>query len=154
MKEQLIEAWRINNRMNILLIDNVDDSGLQKTLSTKGGRTIYLQLVHVHNVRLGWLEVSAKDIFDKYTKLDKEKAFDRKGLRKAFEESGKAIEELIDKSWENDGKVKGFKKGLIPMIAYFIAHEGHHRGHAMLTLKETGVKVPDTLKWGLWEWDK
>jgi uncharacterized damage-inducible protein DinB len=154
MKEQLIEAWRINNRMNILLIDNVDDSGLQKTLSTKGGRTIYLQLVHVHNVRLGWLEVSAKDIFDKYTKLDKEKAFDRKGLRKAFEESGKAIEELIDKSWENDGKVKGFKKGLIPMIAYFIAHEGHHRGHAMLTLKETGVKVPDALKWGLWEWDK
>jgi len=154
MKEQLIEAWRTNNRMNILLIDNVDDMGLQKTLSTKGGRTIYLQLVHVHNVRLGWLEVSAKDIFDKYTKLDKEKAFDRRGLRKAFEESGKAIEELIDKSWENDGKVKGFKKGLIQMIAYFIAHEGHHRGHAMLTLKETGVKVPDTLKWGLWEWDK
>jgi len=154
MKEQLIEAWRTNNRMNILLIDNVDDMGLQKTLSTKGGRTIYLQLVHVHNVRLGWLEVSAKDIFDKYTKLDKEKAFDRRGLRKAFEESGKAIEELIDKSWENDGKVKGFKKGLIHMIAYFIAHEGHHRGHAMLTLKETGVKVPDTLKWGLWEWDK
>ena len=154
MKEQLIEAWRINNRMNILLIDNVDDSGLQKTLSIRGGRTIYVQLVHVHNVRLGWLEVSAKDIFDKYTKLDKEKAFDRKRLRKAFEESGKAIEELIDKSWENDGKVKGFKKGLIPMIAYFIAHEGHHRGHAMLTLKQTGVKVPDSLKWGLWEWDK
>jgi uncharacterized damage-inducible protein DinB len=155
MKEQLIEAWRINNRMNLLLIDNVDDSGLQKTLSTRGGRTIYQQLVHVHNVRLGWLEVSAKDIFDKYTKLDKkEAAFDRKVLRNAFEESGKAIEELIDKSWENDGKVKGFKKGLIPMIAYFIAHEGHHRGHAMLSLKQTGVKLPDTLKWGLWEWDK
>ena len=154
MKEQLIEAWRINNRMNLLLIDNVDDSGLQKTLSTRGGRTIYLQLVHVHNVRLGWLEVSAKEIFVKYTKLDKEAAFDRKRLRKAFEESGKAIQEFIDKSWENDGKVKSFKKGLIPMIAYFIAHEAHHRGHAMLTLKQSGVKIPDSLKWGIWEWDK
>jgi uncharacterized damage-inducible protein DinB len=154
MKEQLIEAWRTNNRMNLLLIDSVDDSGLQKTLSTHGGRTIYLQLIHVHNVRLGWMEVSAKDIFKKYTKLDKAAAFNRKGLRKAFEESGKAIEEFIDKSWENGGNVKSFKKGLIPMIAYFIAHEAHHRGSAMLTLKQCGVKVTDALKWGLWEWDK
>jgi uncharacterized damage-inducible protein DinB len=33
-----------------------------------------------------------------------------------------------------------------------IAHEGHHRGHAMLTLKQCGIKLPDVLKWGLWEW--
>ena len=154
MKEQLLEAWRINNKMNLLLIDNVDDEGMQKTLSTRGGRTVYLQWVHVHNVRLGWLEVAAKDIFKKYKLLDKEASYDRKALRTAFEESGQAIEEFIDKSWEEGGKVKGFKKGLIPFIAYLLTHEGHHRGHTMLTLKQSGVKVSDKLKWGLWEWDK
>src|SRR6266542_3149891 len=100
MKEQLIEAWRINNRMNLLLIDNVNDEGMQKTLSTRGGRTVYLQLVHVHNVRLGWIEVAAKDIFKKYKTLDKEAAYDKRVLRRSFEESGKAVEEFIEHSWD------------------------------------------------------
>ena len=140
--------------MNLLFIDTVTDDGMQKTLSTRGGRTIYKQLLHVHNVRLGWIEAAAKDIFSKCKLLDKEAPYDKKRLRKSFEESGKAVEELIDRSWDEGGKVKGFKKGLIPMIGYFLAHEGHHRGQAILTLKQTGVKIPDALKWGLWEWNK
>ena len=47
-----------------------------------------------------------------------------------------------------------YEKGLIPFIAYLIAHESHHRGNAIVTLKQSGVKVSDKLKWGLWEWDK
>lgn len=154
MKEQLIEAWRINNRMNLLFIDNVDDNGMHKTLSKRGGRTVYQQLLHVHNVRLGWIEVAAKDIFMKYQRLDKDASYDKALLRKSFEQSAQAVEELIDRSWEEGGKVRGFKKGLIPMIAYLVAHEGHHRGHALVTLKQTGMKIPDSLKWGLWEWNK
>src|SRR5258705_10793449 len=154
MKEQLIAAWQTSNKMNLLLIDSVNDEGMQKTLSTRGGRTVYQQLVHVHNVRLTWMEVAAKDIFKKNKQLDKEATYDKKLLRKSFEESSKVIEEFIERSWDEGGKVKGFKKGLIPMIGYFIAHEAHHRGHAMLTLKQCGVKLPEVLKWGLWEWDK
>jgi len=154
MKEQLIEAWKTNNKMNLLFLDNVNDIAMQKTLSDRGGRTIYLQLVHVHNVRMSWLEIIAKDIFKKYKPLDKEAPYDKKALKKAFEESGKAIEEFIDRSWDEGGKVKSFKKGLIPFISYLVAHEGHHRGHAILTIKQSGLKIPDKLKWGLWEWDK
>ena len=154
MKEQLIDAWKINNRMSLLFIDTIDDEGMQKTLSKRGGRTVYLQLVHVHNVRMRWIEIAAKGIFKNYKQLDKEAPYDKKLLRRSFEESGKVVKELIDRSWNDGGKVKGFKKGLIPMISYLIAHEAHHRGHAILTLKQSGIKLPDTLKWGLWEWDK
>ena len=154
MKEQLMEAWQINNRMNLLLIENIDDISMQKTLSTRGGRTIYLQLVHMHNVRMTWLEVIAKDIFLKYRQLDKDASFNRGALIKAFHDSAKGIEEFINQSWEKGGAVKSFKKGLIPFIAYFISHESHHRGQALLTLKQSGIKIPDTLKWGLWEWGK
>lgn len=154
MKEQLIDAWHTSNKMSLLFIDNVDDAAMQKTLSTRGGRTVYLQLVHVQNVRMNWMEIIAKDIFKKYKSLEKTAPYDRKILRTSFEESGNAIEEFINRSWEDGGKVKSFKKGLIPFIAYLVAHESHHRGHAILTLKESGVKLPDVLKWGLWEWDK
>lgn len=154
MKEQLLDTWQINNRMNLLLMENISDTGMEKTLSTRGGRTVYLQLVHVHDVRMNWLEVCAKDIFKKYSILNKEAAFDRKALRKAFEDSAKGVEELLSQSWDDGGKVKSFRKGVIPMLGYFISHESHHRGSIILTLKQTGEKIPDAVKWGLWEWGK
>ena len=106
------------------------------------------------NVRMKWLEICAKDIFSKYSVLNKESAFDRKALRKAFEDSAKGIEELLSRSWDDGGKVRGFKKGVIPMLGYFISHESHHRGSIILTLKQTGEKIPDAIKWGLWDWGK
>src|SRR6185503_13382074 len=148
MKEQLLAAWQTHEKMNRLLIDSISDTGMQKTLSTRGGRTIYQQLVHIHNVRMQWLEICSKDIFSKYKVLDKETSFSRKGLQKAFEDSAKGIEELLSRSWDGGGKVKGFKKGVIPLLGYFISHESHHRGNILLTLKQSGEKIPDTVKWG------
>jgi uncharacterized damage-inducible protein DinB len=40
------------------------------------------------------------------------------------------------------------------MLGYFISHESHHRGSILLTLKQCGEKIPDAVKWGLWEWGK
>ena len=154
MKEQLLETWQIHHRMNELLINNITDSGMLKTLSTKGGRTIFLQWVHIHNVRMQWLEITAKDIFHKYKPLDKNLDFDRTTLLTSLKDSTSGIEELLSRSWDNGGKVKGFKKGIIPMLGYFVAHESHHRGNIMLTLKLTAEKIPDAIKWGLWEWGK
>ena len=154
MKDQLIDTWQINNRMNLLLMDNISDAGMQKSLSIRGGRTVYLQHIHMLNVRIQWLEICAKDIFKKCKVLDKETAFERKVLRKAIEDSSKGIAELLARSWDDGGKVKGFNKGVIPMLGYFISHESHHRGNILLTLKQSGEKIPDAVKWGLWEWGK
>jgi uncharacterized damage-inducible protein DinB len=38
------------------------------------------------------------------------------------------------------------------MLGYFISHESHHRGNILLTLKQSGEKISDAVKWGLWEW--
>lgn len=154
MKEQLTEAWRTHHRMNNLLVNNITDAGMQKTLSTRGGRTVCQQWVHIHNVRMQWLEICAKDVFKKYKALDKEAPFNRKYLQKALDESANGIEELLSLSADNRGKVKGFKKGAIPLLGYFISHESHHRGNILLTLKQSGEKIPDAIKWGLWEWGK
>ncbi len=154
MKEQLLETWRTHHQMNVLLIGNITDAGLQKTLSTRGGRTIYQQWIHIHNVRIQWLEICAKDIFKKYKSLGKEAPFSRMVLQKALDDSAKGIAELLSKSAADGGKVKGLKKGVIALLGYFISHESHHRGNMLLTLKQTGEKIPDAVKWGLWEWNK
>ena len=154
MKEQFLDAWQTHHRVNMLLIDNTSDSGMQSSLSTRGGRTIYQQWVHIHNVRMQWLEVCAKDIFENFRVLDKAGSPDRNELKKALEDSTKGVEELLCRGWDNNGKVKGFKRGVIPLLAYFLSHESHHRGNMLLTLKQSGEKIPDVLKWGIWDWAK
>ena len=75
-------------------------------------------------------------------------------LATALEASARGIEVTIRESWANSGKVTGFKRGLIPLIGYLIAHESHHRGSILLTLKQTGHKLSDDVRWGLWDWNK
>lgn len=152
MKEQLLHTWQIHQEKNLLLLDNITDAGLQKTLSTRGGRTVYDQWVHIHNVRMQWLEICAKEIHAKYKPLNKDDKPDRKKLRKALEESAAGLNDLFSTSCEKDGKVKGYKAGVVPLLGYFISHESHHRGNILLTLKQSGEKIPDKVKWGLWEW--
>jgi len=154
MKEQLHEAWRTNNKIGLLFIELIGDNDLDKSLLARGGRTVYQQLVHLHNVRMQWLDIVAKDIYMKYKTISKDAPVDKEILFKAFEDSGKGIGEFIDKSWAKEGKVNSFKKGLIPFVGYLIAHESHHRGNILLTLKQSGVKIPDELKWGIWDWNK
>ena len=153
MKEQLLEAWKIHNNLNLLLISGISDEGMQKTLSARG-RTIYLQLAHMHNVRLQWLETMASDIFSKYKTLKPVSTFNRSELIKAFEDSACGIRDLLSRSWDDGGKLKSFKKGLIPFLGYLISHESHHRGNILLTLKQCGEKIPEAVRWGIWEWNK
>ena len=94
MKEQLLDAWHIHNRMNQLLINNITDEGMQKTLSSRGGRTVFLQLVHVHNVRLGWLEVIDSGLFTRNKKIEAEIEYDRELLEKSLAGSTKGIEDI------------------------------------------------------------
>ena len=153
MKQQLLDTWTIHQNMNVLLIKNISDEGMQKTLSPRG-RTVFQQWVHIHNVRMQWLEVCAKDIFQQYKSLPKEMQYDKKGLLQSLEDSSTAIKSLLERAWDDGGKVKGFKKGILPLLGYFISHESHHRGNILLTLKQSGEKIPDAIKWGLWEWGK
>jgi hypothetical protein len=50
MKE-LIETWEINNRINLYLLNAIDEKYLTD-ISVSKGRTVGEQFAHIHNVRL------------------------------------------------------------------------------------------------------
>ena len=155
MLEQLSEAWQINQRVTLKLLKALSDEALHATLSTRGGRDVARQLAHVHEVRAGYAEITSKTNRDaKLPHFAKGESPSKKQLAAALDASAKGIETTIRESWAKGGNVTGFKRGLIPLISYLIAHESHHRGSIMLTLKQTGHKLSDDLKWGLWDWNK
>lgn len=153
MKQQLLDTWRINQRMNLLLLDNISEAGFAATQTVRG-RTIFQQWIHIHNVRVQWIQICAPCLSEKCLVLDKNMPFDKKNLRDSLELSAECIATLLSDSWENGGNISGFKKGVIPFLGYFISHESHHRGNMLLTLKLAGEKIPDAARWGLWDWGK
>ncbi|MHC4817142.1 MAG: DinB family protein [Planctomycetota bacterium] len=152
MTEDLVEAWLINNRVNLLLLKELTPEALHATLSTRGGRTVGQQLVHVYEVRRSKVEAADKTLAKDLPAVTRDQGHDKRLLNQAFERSGDAVAELIRRS--AGGKVKGFKRGIVALIGYFIAHDAHHRGHIVLTLKRAGVKRSENLQMGLWGWNR
>ncbi len=151
-QEQLLDAWRIHESKTWALLEHVKQAGLESSLSTRGGRTVGQQLVHVHTVRLSMLEKMRKDLRADLPELEREQGHDRVALRAALEASGRAVEELIRST--PDGRVKMFKGGLVTFVAYLIAHESHHRGGIVLTLKQAKQPLSRDDYWKLWGWSK
>ena len=152
IQTQLLHAWRMHESKTRALLDSVKQAGLESTLSTRGGRTVGQQLVHMHDVRLRMLDSMRKDLREGLPELRREQGHDRMLLRQAFGKSGRAIEKLIETT--PDGKVKVFKGGLATFITYLVAHESHHRGGIVLTLKQARQPLSKDDYWKLWGWSK
>ena len=154
MKAQIIETWHINNRVHLMLIDAISDEGLHCTLSKRGGGTPAKQFTHLHNLRLWRFEKVDKELLKGQTKIDTTGTIDKGLLKKRLSESGTAIAKIIEKGIDDGGKIKGFKRGVIPFLGYIIAHESHHHGNILLTLKQCGHRIPKDIQYGIWAWNQ
>jgi hypothetical protein len=100
------------------------------------------------------LESFSKVIDRRLVKFESKESPGKGVLLGAFEQSGEVMGEYMQFCIENQGAVSNFKRGVVPMLGYYISHEAHHRGNILLTMKQSGYKLPDALKWGIWEWNK
>ncbi len=150
MEKQLLETWGIHNRINLFLLDSIDEAHLADSQAGQG-RNVFQLFAHIHNVRLMWLEPAAPDLLAGLEKI--EGAQGTKGqLAAALEASGLAIEGLLRRSIDKGGKVKGFKPHVVAFLGYLISHESHHRGHIGWALKSSGHRLDRKVAYGLWDW--
>jgi uncharacterized damage-inducible protein DinB len=148
--QSFTETWEIHNRINIYLLEAIDEAHLKDTAAGKG-RNVGEQLAHIHNVRLMWLKAAMPALLDGLIKLEKEQPATKEILKEELEKSAIAIAKLLEIGFET-GKIKGFKPHAAAFLGYLISHESHHRGQIMLCLKLSGHPVDKKVQYGLWEW--
>jgi uncharacterized damage-inducible protein DinB len=152
--DDLLEAWRTNNRINLYLFDRIGEEGMRCTLSTRGGRDVARQFAHMHDVRLYHLEKRAPDLAEGLTPFRSKEHPDRDVVRAALEASGEAIEGFLRGLAAGEKGRRGLKKGVATTLAYLVAHESHHRGSILLTLKVAGHNVDQATAYAIWDWDR
>ena len=150
LRDQVLDTWRIHNRINLYLLDAIAPEALEDVGPTKG-RSVGLHIAHLHNVRLMWLKSAAPELLDGLGKIESDSPVDHVLLRRSLEASSAAVERLLEIGMET-GKIKGFKPHPLAFLGYLVSHESHHRGQIMVALKANGHLPDKKVQFGLWEW--
>lgn len=150
MEHLILDSWQIHNRINLYLLDAIEEEHLTDQSASKG-RNVGEQFAHLHNVRLMWFKQAHPILMDNLQKIEKQDALKKDHLKANLVASGEAMETLLQKGLA-DNRIKGFKPHPVGFFSYIIAHESHHRGQIMLSLKQAGHPVSRKIGFGLWEW--
>jgi uncharacterized damage-inducible protein DinB len=150
IEDQLLDTWNIHNRINLFLLDAIPPEALTGVSASKG-RSVGEQFAHIHNVRLMWLKTAAPELMEGLEKIEKEAAVDKTLLMRSLDESGRAVEMLLQKGIES-GKIKSFKPHPAAFLGYLISHESYHRGEIGIILTQSGHPLDKKVSYGMWEW--
>jgi uncharacterized damage-inducible protein DinB len=155
MIEGILECWRTHDEINLALLRHIPDEGFQAVTLLKNGqpskgRNVAKIFRHLHEVRRSHI---GREFLKGVPTFDDEYVPTRAELLQAFEAAGKGIEQRLRRTVEENARFK--ERSGLALLGYLIAHDAHHRGQIVLALKQSGVSMPDFMKFGIWaHWSK
>ena len=104
-------------------------------------------------IRVYQLKKRAKSLANGAHTFTSDEEPSRRKLTAALKDSAKRIREWFRLVSEGTAGFRTLRPGLGPTVAYLIAHESHHRGNILLTLKECGHPLDKDTRYGIWDWN-
>ena len=152
--DQFLEAWGANCRINHLILAELSATALKSTLSARGGRDVGRQFGHIHTNRVWQLEKRAPGLAEGLEKFEGKSTPAASALKRQLKKSDKAVSEFLGAVARGEKGHRGFKRGVATTLSYLIAHESHHRGNILLTLKQSGHALDKASRYAIWNWDR
>jgi len=159
--QEILQAYALNDRMNQVLLADLDPRAWRARNFGHKGRTIAAIFAHVHNIRCKWLRLSAPHL-KLPARLDHNRCT-QKQTRAALAESAERCSQMLAEalsmpsgrvqSFVRDGWARPWPPG-VAMFAYMITHDAHHRGQACMLAHQLGFPLTGQAAYGLWVWEK
>jgi uncharacterized damage-inducible protein DinB len=154
----LIAAWRTNQRVTTYLIENLPPELWSKRVPG-ARRTVRMIAAHIHNARCMWIKMLGARHGIVVPKTVDGRLVRPAELSRALSCSSEGIIDLIRLGTTRGGEVppaawQNFPTDLVHFLAYFVAHEAHHRGQLCMLARQLGHRLPASVTAGLWQWKK
>jgi uncharacterized damage-inducible protein DinB len=160
LTKALLDCWRTTNQTTIHLVKIIAPGLWTKRIPGYRNKTIGMLAIHLHNARCMWI----KSIAGKNYKERPGAVHSRKGTKRevlaALNQSSDAMLSLLESCLENGGRLPArpawlnFPNDVIHLLAYFVAHEAHHRGQMVMAARQLGQPLSRALAGELWQWTR
>jgi uncharacterized damage-inducible protein DinB len=156
----LLGAWRTNSRVTAHLVEHLPAAVWDAAVPGAPRRTVRMIAAHLHNSRSRWLKTLGQPLGIAVPALVDRRRVTRRELLSALRRSGRGIEALLEAGIAAGGQVPPSKVYVwrnLPLdvghvLAYFVAHEGHHRGQIVMLARQLGQPLSPQAVNGLWQW--
>src|SRR5437868_6799185 len=143
--QRISDIYLLNDRLNQLIIQQLDPAAWRAKLPGTRTRTIADILAHMHNVRRKWVRLSAPHL--KLPPPLNRNTCTVKQASVALAASAVCCSEMLAEAsagriahFHRDGWAKPWRPGPA-MSAYMLAHEAHHRGQVCMLAHQLGFKL-------------
>src|SRR5256885_14598984 len=161
-QEMLLDAWRTNNRVTIFLIEHLPRELWGATVPGAPRRTVRMIAGHIHNARCMWIKTLGKEHGIEVPEAVDRRRVSQKQLVQALSRSSRGMVSLVTLGCDHGGTIpasasytwRNLPLDVGHVLAYFVAHEGHHRGQIVMLARQLGYRLPAEVTAGLWQWAK
>lgn len=155
--EELIAAWHTSHRVTAYLIENLPLELWSQKVPGNPRRTIRTVAAHIHNARCMWIKMLGGRQGVAVPKSVDVRRVRPKELVRALSRSSDGMIRLMRLGISRGGVLppaawQNFPTDLAHFLAYFVAHEAHHRGQLVMLARQLGHRLPGDVTSGLWQW--
>ena len=158
--ESAVEAWKTIHDVTVFLVERIPPELWTAPVPgfRSGRKTVRSIAVHLHNSRVGWIRTLGSEHGIATPARVVEKTATPRQLAAALNRSSQGMVHLFELGAANGGSIPPSKRYVwrnLPLdvghvLAYFSAHEGHHRGQIVMLGRQLGKPLPREAIEGLW----